>query len=440
VSSPTSAAPPQPRSPVAPAAPPAVEDRGSRGHRALRYLAIAGPGIIAANAGNDAGGIVTYASAGSEYAYRTLFFMVLVTVALVVVQEMCARLGVYTGKGLAALIREEFSLRMAAFALICLVIANVGLVVSEFAGIGAALELFGVSRYFSIPIAALLIWALVMFGSYRYAERLFLLLSLVFFAYPISAVLGHPNWSKALTNTVLPHFLASKNFLFLGVALIGTTVTPYMQLYVAAAVADKGIVPDDYRYERADSVAGAIFGDIISVFIIIATAAAIGGTGPLGTAKDAAKALRPVAGGASVKLFGLGLLGASALAGAVVPLSTAYAVSEAVGVERSVSRRFTEARLFLGLFTGQVVIGAAVALAPGNLIHLLINTQVINGLITPVILTFILVLANRRSLLGDAANGPVFRVVATTCVAAVSILSAVVLVETLLGWFGVQIA
>jgi Mn2+/Fe2+ NRAMP family transporter len=440
VTAPTSAAPPQPPPSVPAVQPHPPEERGSRSHRALRYLAIAGPGIIAANAGNDAGGILTYASAGSQYAYRTLFFMVLVTVALVVVQEMCARLGVYTGKGLAALIREEFSLRMAAFALTCLVIANVGLVVSEFAGIGAALELFGVSRYISIPLAALLIWALVMFGSYRYAERLFLLLSLVFFAYPLSAILGHPIWSKVLSNTVWPHFLASKNFLFLGVALIGTTVTPYMQLYVAAAVADKGIVPEDYRYERADSVAGAIFGDLISMFIIIATAAAIGGTGPLGSAKDAAKALRPVAGGASVKLFGIGLLGASALAGAVVPLSTAYAVSEAVGVERSVSRRFTEARLFLGLFTGQVLIGAAVALAPGNLIHLLINTQVINGLITPVILTFILILANRRSLLGDAANGPIFRVVATTCVAAVGTLSAVVLVETLLGWFGVHIA
>lgn len=416
------------------------EDRGARGARRWRYLAIAGPGIIAANAGNDAGGIITYASAGAQYGYRTLFFMVLVTVALVVVQEMCARLGVYTGKGLAALIREEFSLRVATFALICLVIANVGLVVSEFAGIGAALELFGVSRYISIPVATVCIWALVLFGSYRYAERLFLLLSLVFFAYPIAVFLGNPHWGTAGADLVWPHFLGSKGFLFLGVALIGTTITPYMQLYVAAAVADKGIGPEDYRYERADSVAGAIFGDVISIFIIIATAAAIGGTGALGSAKDAAKALGPVAGRWSVRLFGIGLLGASALAGAVVPLSTAYAVSEAIGVERSVSRRFTEAPLFLGLFTAQVGIGAAVALAPGNLIHLLINTQVINGLITPIILTFILILANRRSLLGDAANGPAFRVVATVCVIAVGALSAIVLVQTLLGWMGVHLA
>jgi Mn2+/Fe2+ NRAMP family transporter len=409
----------------------------TRARRFLLYLAWAGPGIIAANAGNDAGGIVTYASAGSQYRYRTLFFMVLVTVGLVVVQEMCARLGAYTGKGLAALIREEFTLRVATFALICLVVANVGLVVSEFAGIGAALELLGVSRYVSIPIAAVAIWALVLFGSYRYAERIFLILSLVFFAYPLAAFLGHPAWGTALGSTVWPHFLASKDFLLLGVALIGTTITPYMQLYVAAAVADKGIGPEEYKYERIDSVGGAIFSDLISLFIIIATAAAIGGRGPLKSASEAARALRPVAGRFAEGLFAIGLLGASALAGAIVPLSTAYAVSEAIGVERSISRRFTEAPLFLGLFTGQVVIGAAVALEPGNLINLLIRTQILNGIITPVILVFILIMSNRQTLLGEARNGPIFKAVATISVSAVSILSAVVVVQTVLGWLGV---
>jgi Mn2+/Fe2+ NRAMP family transporter len=407
----------------------------TRFRRFVIYLGVLGPGIIAANAGNDAGGIVTYASAGAQYQYRTLFFMVLVTVALICVQEMAARLGAFTGKGLASLIREEFSLRAAALALLCLIIANVGLVVSEFAGIGAALELLGVSRYISIPIAAVCIWALVMFGSYRYAERIFLVLSLVFFAYPLAAILGHPNWGAVLSNTVWPHFVGTKAFILLGVALIGTTITPYMQLYVAAAVADKGIGPEDYHYERVDSVGGAIFGDIISMFIIIATGAAIGHFGhPLSSAREAAQALRPVAGRFAEKLFAIGLFGASALAGAVVPLSTAYALSEAAGVERSVSRRFTEAPLFLSLFTGQVVIGAAVALAPGNLINLLINTQVLNGVITPIILVFILILSNRRSVLGEAANGPVFRVVATTCVFGVSVMSTIVLVQTVMGW------
>jgi NRAMP (natural resistance-associated macrophage protein)-like metal ion transporter len=421
-----------------PAAPPALRPAMSRRRRFLTYLAWAGPGIIAANAGNDAGGIVTYASAGAQYRYRTLFFMVLVTVGLVVVQEMAARLGAFTGKGLAALIREEFTLRVSAFALFCLIMANVGLVVSEFAGIGAALELLGVSRFISIPIAAVAIWALVLFGSYRYAERIFLVLSLVFFAYPLAAILGHPNWGSALGSTIVPHLLASKNFILLGVALIGTTITPYMQLYVAAAVADKGIGPEEYRYEKFDSIGGAIFGDIISVFIIIATGATIGRLGqPLNSAKQAAEALKPVAGRFAVQLFALGLFGASALAAAVVPLSTAYAMSEAIGVERSVSRRFSEAPLFLGLFTGQVVVGAAVALAGGNLINLLIRTQILNGIITPVILIFVLTLANRRSLLGDAANGPIFRVVATICVVGVSLMSAIVVVQSILPWFGI---
>lgn len=410
----------------------------SRRRRFLTYLAWAGPGIIAANAGNDAGGVITYASAGAQYRYRTLFFMVLVTVGLVVVQEMAARLGAFTGKGLAALIREEFTLRVSAFALFCLILANVGLVVSEFAGIGAALELLGVTRFISIPIAAMAIWALVLFGSYRYAERIFLVLSLVFFAYPLSAVLGHPDWGNALGSTLLPHLIASKSFILLGVALIGTTITPYMQLYVAAAVADKGIGPEEYRYEKFDSIGGAIFGDIISMFIIVATGAAIGRRGqPLNSAKDAAEALKPVAGRFAVQLFAFGLFGASALAAAVVPLSTAYALSEAIGVERSVSRRFAEAPLFLSLFTGQVVIGAGVALLGGNLIDLLIRTQILNGLITPIILVFLLILANRRSVLGDAVNGPIFRVVATVCVAAISIMSTIVVVQSILPWFGI---
>ncbi|HMC39754.1 MAG TPA: Nramp family divalent metal transporter [Acidimicrobiales bacterium] len=406
--------------------------------RWLTYLAIAGPGLIAANAGNDAGGVITYASAGAQFGYRTLFFMVLVTVALVVVQEMCARLGAFTGKGLAALIREEFSIRLASFAVFFLVVANVGLVVSEFAGIGAALELLGVSKYISVPIAAVGIWALVMFGSYRYAERLFLVLSLVFLAYPVAAILARPKWSQVAADAAVPHFVGSRAFILLGVALIGTTITPYMQLYVAAAVADKGIGPEEYRYERVDTVGGAIMGNVISCFIIVATGAALGRFGlPLGSAHDAARALEPVAGTASVDLFGLGLLGASMLAGAVVPLSTAYAVSEALGVERSVSRSFAEAPLFLSLFSAQIVLGAMVALLPGNLVSLLINTQTLNGLITPVILVFILVLANRRRLLGEAANGPVFRVVATVSVAAVAGMAGTLILQTIGGWVGI---
>jgi len=258
----------------------------------------------------------------------------------------------------------------------------------------------------------------------------------VFFAYPVSAFLSHPDYAQAGSQLAYPHFLATRDFLLLVVALIGTTITPYMQFYVAAAVADRGIGPADYPAERIDTVAGSIFCNVISIFIIIATAAAIKVRAPLDSAKQAAEALGPVAGRFATQLFAVGLLGASALAAAVVPLSTAYAISEATGAERSVSKSFRQAPLFLGLFTGQVFIGAGIALVPGNLIQLLVQAQILNGVITPVLLTYVLVLANRHSLLGDAANGAIFRVVATVSVAGVAVLSATVLVTTVLGYLG----
>ena len=385
--------------------------------RLLAVLAILGPGLIAANAGNDAGGILTYASAGAQFAYRTLFLMVLVTVALVVVQEMCSRLGVYTGEGLGGLIREQFSARSTFVAMGLLLIANAGLTVSEFAGVGAAMQIFGVSPRISVPITAVLVWALTVLGSYSRAERLFLILTLAFLAYPIAAFLGHPNGKEALSNLVWPHFLASHAFLVLAVALIGTTITPYMQFYAASAVVDKGIKPADYRGERVDAVTGAIWSDIISMFIIIATAAAIGGTGPLQSARQAAEALKPAVGPYAPQLFAFGLLGASLLAASVVPLSTSYAIADATGAPRSVSKSLREAPLFYGIFTLQIVVGAAVALAPGNLVALVVNAQVLNGIITPMLLTYVLILANRSKVLGTAKNGPIFKAVATVCVA-----------------------
>ena len=293
--------------------------------RILMLLAFMGPGIIAANAGNDAGGIATYASAGAQFGYRTLFAMVLVTVALVVVQEMCARLGAYTGEGLGALIREQFSIRVTALALLALIVANVGLVVSEFAGIAAAMELLGVSKYVSVPVAAVAIWALVVFGSYKYAERLFLVLSLVFFAYPVAAFLSRPDYAQAGADLAYPHFLASKAFLLLVVALIGTTITPYMQFYVAAAVADRGIGPADYPGEKLDTIAGSIFCNVISIFIIVATAAAIHVRAPLESAKQAAQALEQIALFLTCGLFGR-------------PVRSFHFAHEAAGSPRSCSR------------------------------------------------------------------------------------------------------
>ena len=404
---------------------------------ALVYLAAAGPGLVAAAAGNDAGGVVTYASAGAQFVYRTLFLMVLITIAYVVVQEMVARLAVYTGKGLAALIREEFSLRVTAFAVTAFAIANIGLMVTEFGGIATAFDLFGVSRYLSVPIFAVAIWSLVLFGSYSYAERIFLLLTVVFIAYPIAAVLAHPDWHQVAANTLWPHFVASKSFLLLSIALIGTTITPYIQLYEAGAVVDKGVKSEDYRFQRVDAIVGAVMAAFVAMSIIVATGATIGGTGPLTSASHAAHALRPVAGAAAEVLFGLGLLGASALAAAVVPLSTSYAVAEAIGVERSVSSSFRQAPIFLGLFTAQILVGAAVVLVPGNLITLIINTQVLEGVITPMTLILILVLANRRSLLGAAANGPWARWVGGISIVSVAAVASVFVVLTVLGWFGI---
>jgi Mn2+/Fe2+ NRAMP family transporter len=396
-------------------------------------LAIFGPGLISANAGNDAGGILTYASAGSQFGYRMLFLMVLVTVGLVVVQEMCSRLGVYTGKGLGGLLREQFSIRNSTFALVLLLIANAGLTVSEFAGVGAAFDIFGVSPYVSIPIAAVAVWALTVFGTYSKAERLFLVLSLAFLAYPIAAFMGHPDTKQVFSNLLWPHFLHSRDFLVLAVALIGTTITPYMQFYVASAVVDKGIRPANYPKERVDTVSGAIWSDVVSVFIIVATAAAIGGTGPLQSAQDAAKALVPAVGPAAPALFGLGLLGASLLAASVVPLSTSYAIADAVGRPRSVTNSFRQAPLFYGLFTLQILVGAGIAIAPGNLVSLVVNAQVLNGVITPLLLTYVLILCNRRSVLGTAVSGRRFKVVATVSVAVVGVLSLVVMVQTLAG-------
>ncbi|MGZ4712993.1 MAG: NRAMP family divalent metal transporter [Acidimicrobiia bacterium] len=404
-----------------PASPPAPKRR-----RFLRFaavIAILGPGLIAANAGNDAGGIVTYASAGSQFQYRTLFICVLVIAALVAVQEMAARLGAYSGEGLMSLVREEFSLRIGAFVVVCLLVANLGLVVSEFAGIGAALEIFGVSRYISVPVAAVVILGVVLFGSYNWAERVFLAFSLVFLAYPVAMFLAGPDWVHVAKDTFIPHFVASRDFLLMAVALVGTTITPYMQLYQAAAVADRGIGPDEYPHERIDAVVGSLFAGFIFLSILIATGAAPYTGSAITTADQAAKAHEPVAGSSAEALFAIGLLGASMLAAAIVPLSTAYGLAEAVGAERSVSRRFREAPLFLGLFAIQILVGAAVALIPVNLIDLLIGMQVLNGFITPVILVFLFILTNRSSAVGAAVNGPRFKVFAFVCVVVVSLLA-----------------
>ena len=381
-------------------------DRVSRWFRRfLLYLAAAGPGLIAASAGNDAGGVATYASAGSQFGNRTLFFMVLVTIAYVTVQEMVARLSVHTGKGLAALIREEFPLRMprspswpSPWPTWAWWSPSSPASPPPSGSSGSP----ATSRCPSPPSRSGR-WS--SFGSYRYAERILLLMTLVFITYPIAMFFGHPDWRQVAANTLWPHFLASRAFLLLAVALIGTTITPYIQLYTAGAVVDQGSV------RRSTSTSGSTPSAAPSS--PTSSRCPSSSPPPRSSAAPGRSIRRPrrpkhCAGwpGRRPRPFRPGPARASALAAAVVPLSTSYAVAEAVGVERSVSKSFRQAPLFLGLFTAQILIGAGVVLVPGNLIQLIINTQVLEGVITPITLVFILVLANRRSAAGGRGQRP----------------------------------
>ena len=373
----------------------------------LRWLLILGPGLVAASAGNDAGGIVTYSSAGSQFGYDLIWVMILMTVSLAVIQEMVARLGAASGQGLLDLIRERFGVGWAMLAVGIILIANSGLVVSEFVGIGAAAQLLGVSSYIAIPIAAALIWYLVSFGTFRWVEKIFLLMTLVFFAYPIAAVLAKPDWSAVLSGAFIPTIRFEQSYLVLMVGLMGTTITPFMQLFQQSSVVERGVARRHYGPERLDAYFGSIFSNLMSITMMIATAATlfIAGSRELSSAEEAAQALEPAVGNAAVALFSVGLLGASLLAAAVLPLATAYGVSEAFGLPRGVNLDFRRARLFYGLFTALIVLGAVIALLPGlPVIQWLVFVQVLNGVLMPVILLFILRLANDRRVVGSLKN------------------------------------
>jgi Mn2+/Fe2+ NRAMP family transporter len=400
------------------------------------YLAALGPGLLAASAGNDAGGIATYASAGASYGYGLLWAMVIVTLFVGVVQEMSARMGAVTGKGFSDLVRESFTLRQTALILLTLLVANTGIIVSEFIGVAAAAELFGVSRYIAVPLAAVFVWLLVTRGSYGWVERIFLVLSLAFLAYIAAAFLAKPDWGAVLAGTVRPRLRLERGYFHLLIALIGTTISPYMQLYIQSSVVEKGVTPDDYRYTRFDVIVGTLSAGVVAAFIIIATAATLYPRGiTIETAADAARALEPVAGPYAGVLFALGLLGASLLAAGVLPLATTYMMSEALGIERGVSRTWSEAPVFMGMFTGLIVLGAAIALLPGlPLIPVLVGVYVLNGLLLPVELFAILRLINDRELMGPHVNGRAYNVLAWGIAIVVSVLSLMLIVLTVAEW------
>jgi NRAMP (natural resistance-associated macrophage protein)-like metal ion transporter len=414
--------------------------RGARGvrkaapwKRILPYLAILGPGMITANAGNDAGGIATFASIGAEFGYQLLWVLIPITISLGIVQEMCARMGAITGKGLADLVREQFGVRWTALIMLALLIANAGVTVSEFVGIAAATELFGVPRFISVPFAAILIWWLIVKGSYQRVERAFLLMSLVFLGYIVSAFLSKPEWSEVAVGLARPTFRFEQAFLFSFVAIVGTTISPYMQVFVQSSVVEKGVTEEDYTKTKADVWIGNIFSSLIVFFIVVSTAATLHKFGiDVETAADAARALSPLAGRYAELLFGIGLFGASMLAAGVLPLATAYSISEALGFEKGVSRSFKEAPIFLGTFTFLVAVGASIAVIPNlPLIRVLLVTQVINGLLLPFVLFAILRLVNNKELMGSRVNGPLYNVAAWLTAIIVTALSILYLLTTL---------
>jgi Mn2+/Fe2+ NRAMP family transporter len=391
------------------------------------FIAILGPGLIAANAGNDAPGIATYSMAGSRYGYSFLWLLVVVAVGLVIVQEIAARMASVTGKGTADLIRERFGLRVTALAMVCLLIANLGTTIGEFAGIAASMELLGIGRLIAVPIAALSVGLLVVRGNYAIVEKVLLALCLAALSYVISAVALDPPWGEIARATISPSFSAEPGYILAVLATIGTTITPWGIAYLQASVADKGVGMEEYRNTRLDVVAGATWGSVVSAAIVICTAATLFVHGiAVESAEAAAMALEPLAGSAARYLFSAGLLGASLLAASVLPLSTTYALCEAFGWERGLDQRPREAPAFYGIYVGMIVLSVLVVLIPGiPLFPLMWLSQALNALLLPVLLVLVLKLANDPHVMGRWTNGRLQNVLAwalTVFIAAVGLL------------------
>jgi Mn2+/Fe2+ NRAMP family transporter len=384
------------------------------------FLAVVGPGIITANVDNDAGGIATYSQAGAQFGYLLLWLVIPMTVALVVVQEMSARMGAVTGKGLSDLIREEYGFRITFVVMVAILATNFGNVLAEFSGVALSLELFGVSKYISVPIAAVLVWLLVVKGNYKGVEKVFLAASGFYICYVIAGCLAGPAWREALVATVKPperHVFLQPSYMYMALGVIGTTIAPWMQFYLQSSVVEKGISEKEYGASRVDVVAGCFFTDLVAWFIIVACAATlyVHGHTQIRDGADAAQALGPLAGEYAYILFAAGLLNASVFAASILPLSTAYTVCEGLGFESGVGKRFREAPVFYWLYTILIAAGAGVILIPNvPLIKITILSQVINGAVLPVVLIFMLLLINQRELMGNYVNSRLFNVIAWT--------------------------
>jgi Mn2+/Fe2+ NRAMP family transporter len=403
----------------------------------LLLLSVIGPGLITANVDNDATGITGYSLAGAQYGYGLLWAVVLVTISLAVVQEMAARMGVVTGKGLADLIREKFGVRITFWSMLLLLIANAATTVAEFAGVAGAMDIFGVSPYIVVPVAAVVVWVLVVRGSYRYVERILLALCLIYFTYVISGFLVHPNWGEVLHQTLVPQIQLNQGYLLTLVAVIGTTIAPWMQFYQQSAIADKHIKIAHLRYEQIDTYAGTFLTDFVAFFIVICTGATLFVHHiQINEAKDAALALAPlVRGNGQIAeiLFGVGLLNASLMAASVLPLSTAYSIAEAFGWERGVGRNFKEAPQFLTLYTFIIAVGAGITLfvPKDRLVFVLNLPNVVGGMLLPLILILMILLCNDRRLMGRYVNGRAYNIVAWITTIVMTALTLLIVVTTI---------
>jgi Mn2+/Fe2+ NRAMP family transporter len=410
----------------------------NRYRRLALFAAVVGPGIITANVDNDAGGITTYSLAGAQYGYTLLWTVIPVALALYVVQEMSSRLGVVTGKGLSDLVREEFGVKATVYLMLVLFAVNLGNEMAEFAGIATALEIAGVPRWVSVPLAAGFVWWLVTWGTYRIVEKAFLVASGFYVTYVISGILAKPDWVEVTRSTVLPTLSMQFPMILMVVGIVGTTIAPWMQFYQQAAVVEKGVSTRHLREARLDVLVGTVMAVVVVWFIVVACGATLHRAGiPIQNASDAAQALVPLAGRYAGLLFGFGLFNASLFASAILPLSTAYSVCEGMGWERGIDKRLREAPWFYGIYTVLIVVGAAAILLPGvPLLQVLYFSQVANGLLLPVVLVFMLVLANRRDLLGEHVNSGTFNAVAVALVATLIALSLFLAGATLLGLNG----
>src|SRR5882724_10241126 len=399
----------------------------------LVLFSVLGPGFITANVDNDPGGIFTYSQAGAQFGYSLLWTMIPITVALIVVQEMVARMGAVTGKGLSDLIREEYGLRITVFVMLGLVITNFGNIITEFAGIAGSMELFGLSKYITVPVCALIVWLLVIKGAQKNVEKIFLAGSFFYITYIAAGVLAHPSWKHSLLATVTLPTLASfreKGAVFTVIGLVGTTIAPWMQFYLQASIVEKGVTKRQYAASRLDVIVGCIFTDVVAWFIIVACAGTlfVHGFHNITTAKDAAEALRPLAGQYAFILFALGLFNAALFSATILPLSTVYTVCEGLGFESGVGKRFGEAPVFYWLYTILIAAGAGVILIPNlPLVKISILSQVVNGVVLPFVLVFMLLLVNKKDLMGEYVSTPLYNVIAWT--------TTVVMVGLTLAWF-----